>query len=82
MDGNIDKILGGEEVKDAIDDLCEDVKDFDKVVFVHIVWGKREKDGSIEVNQGFHGSANMLISELDKAKFTFLKEAICGEEGD
>jgi hypothetical protein len=84
MDGNVDRILDSEEIKDAIDEMCEDVKDFGKVRFVHLMWGTSDgkKGSGIQVKQRFYGSEDMLIAELDKAKFAFLKEAMCGGEDD
>lgn len=82
MNSNVNRILGEENVKDSIDELCEDVKDFDKIDFLHIIWGKRNKKGNVDVMQRFFGAEDTLIAELGKAQFAFMKEAICEREGE
>lgn len=67
MDG-IDEILYEDDVKQAIDELCEDIKDFGKVDFVHILWAKRDGD----TKGRYYGELDTLLSNLEKAKFLLL----------
>lgn len=85
MNDKLGDILNEDDVKSAIDELSEDIKDFDKVDFVHILWGKRVDTGEAEivmdVKQRFYGSDDVLIAELEKAKFAFLADSPPWEEG-
>lgn len=68
MMDNIDEILNENSVKDAIDELCEDIRDFGELDFVHILWGK--KDG--QVKGRYYGELDTLLANLLKAQFLLL----------
>lgn len=74
---SIDKILNEDSVKQSIDELCEDVKDFDQLDFVHLLWAKKE--GVIKGR--YYGSLDSLLAALSKAQFCLLvKEQLDNEE--
>ena len=72
---DIDEILDEDNIKDAIDELCDDIKDFDKVDFVHLLWGKKDED----VKGRYYGTLDTLLANLEKAKFLILTRESEGE---
>lgn len=79
MSSSIEEILHEDSVKDAINELCEDIKDFEQVDFVHLLWAK--KDG---IPKGrYYGELDTLLATLAKAQFILLATQREGvENGD
>ena len=71
----VDEILGEDSVKESIDELCHDIKDFSQIDFIHLLWGK--KDEFIKVK--FYGELDTLIYSLEKAKLALLVDDERGE---
>lgn len=67
MEG-IEEILNEDSVKCAIDELCEDIKDFAKVDFVHILWAKEGE----AIKGRYYGELDTLLASLEKAQFLLL----------
>jgi len=65
---SVEEILGENSVKDAIDELCEDIKDFEELDFVHILWAKKEG----QVKGRYYGELDSLLANLSKAQFLLL----------
>jgi len=72
---NLDEILNEDEVKTSIDELCEDIKDFSQIDFVHLLWAKKD-----EMAKGrYYGTLDVLLANLEKAKFLLLARESGGE---
>ena len=71
----MDEILNEDEVKHSIDELCEDIKDFSKVDFVHLLWAKKDEI----VKSRYYGNLDTLLANLEKAKFLLLSRESSGE---
>ena len=65
---SMEEILNEDSVKGAIDELCEDIKDFNELDFVHILWGKR--DGLPKGR--YYGELDTILANLSKAQFILL----------
>jgi len=69
---NLDNILNEDEIKASIDELCEDIKDFSGVDFVHLLWCKKDE----LVKGRYYGELDTLLANLEKAKFLLLSREI------
>lgn len=63
-----DELLREDSLKTSIDELCEDIKIFGEVDFVHLIWAKQ--DG--QVKGRYYGQLDTLLANLEKAKFVLL----------
>ena len=72
---DLDEILNEDEVKQSIDELCEDIKDFSKVDFIHLLWSKKDE----MVKGRYYGELDTLLANLEKAKFLLLSRESEGE---
>ena len=75
---DLDEILNEDEVKRSIDELCEDIKDFSQVNFVHLLWSKN--DGIVKGR--YYGELDILLANLERAKFLLLSRHSEGEVGE
>ena len=75
---DIDEILGEDSVKDAIDELCEDIKNFGDIDFVHLLWCKKGED----VKGRYYGTLDSILANLEKAKFLLVDKWSSGEIED
>ena len=64
----MDEILNEDSVKQSIDELCEDAKDFEQLDFVHLLWAK--KDGATKGR--YYGELDQLLAAFSKAQFCLL----------
>ena len=75
---NLDEILNEDEVKHSIDELCEDITDFSQVNFVHLLWSKKD-----EIVKGrCYGELDILLANLERAKFLLMSRHSEGEIGE
>lgn len=71
----IDELLNEDSIKASIDELCEDIRSFKDVDFVHLLWAKQ--DG--EIKGRYYGNLDTLLANLEKAKFLLLSTESEGE---
>ena len=74
---DLDEILNEDEVKHSIDELCEDIKDFSRVDFVHLLWAVKDGTGKGR----YYGELDTLLANLEKAKFLLLSRESEGDLG-
>lgn len=75
MTDSMEEILNEDSVKGAINELCEDMKDFGELDFVHILWCKR---GGLPKGR-YYGELDTILSNLVKAQFLLLTTHGAGE---
>lgn len=63
------EILGEDEIRDCVDELCEDLKDLGQVEFVHLLWARKDKDA---VKERSYGCLETVVFNLERAKFEML----------
>ena len=74
---SIDEILNEDSVKQSINELCEDIGNFDQLDFIHLLWAKKE--GATKGR--YYGSLDNLLAAFSKAQFCLLvKEQLDSEE--
>jgi len=66
----IDEILREDDIKQAISELCEDIKDFEQLDFVHLLWAKKDE----QIKGRYYGTLDSLLACLAKTQFLLLKE--------
>jgi len=71
----IDEILSEDEVKQGIDELCEDIKDFEQIDFIHLIWAKKDDTAKGR----YYGTLDNLLANLIKAQFLLLCHEAEGE---
>lgn len=76
---DIDKVLNEKNIKDSVDELREDIKDFDDIKFMYMIWGNR-KDGVVK--ERYCGNGMTLLASLERAKFALLVDMELGEEDE
>jgi hypothetical protein len=64
----IDELLHEDSVKRAIDELCQDIKDFEQIEFVHLLWSKKDENSKGR----YYGTLDSLIANLARAEFLLI----------
>lgn len=71
MSNTINELLDEDGVKRVIDELCEDIKDFEALDDLHIVWTVNGK-----MKSRYYGAMFDLISNMELAKAMLIKRII------
>jgi len=66
--GDMDEILNEDTVKGDIDELCEDIKDFGQVDFIHLAWCKKGENAKGR----YYGEVDTILAALSKTQFLIL----------
>ena len=72
---SLDEILNEDNVKHCIDELCEDIENFEQVDFVHILWARKDK----KVKGRYYGELDTLLANLTKAQYLLLSHEAEGD---
>lgn len=77
MADTMDEIIHEDDIKGAINELCEDITDFSQLDFIHITWAKKNE----KAKGRYYGELETLLANLEVAKFVLLtREIEVGEE--
>jgi len=73
---NVDDLFNEQDVHQAVEDFVEDLKDFEKINGVIIIW---DKDGVI--NNRLYGSVTELVGIIERSKYSLMSgELELGDE--